>query len=165
MPGTYDHRYVYTNIGYNLKPTDVQAALGSAQMDKLSDFIRSRQENFRRLHVGLEELAEFLILPNWNVKADVSWFAYPITIKETAPFTRKEMVTWLEEGLVQTRFLFAGNILRQPGYRDIPHRISGSLRNSDLVMRNSFFVGLYPGLRRVHMDYMVERFRRFLTRF
>jgi CDP-6-deoxy-D-xylo-4-hexulose-3-dehydrase len=164
MPGTYDHRYVYTNIGYNLKPTDIQAALGSAQMDKLGDFIRSRQENFRRLHAGLEGSAEFLILPNWSVKAEVSWFAYPITIRETAPFTRKELVMWLEEGLIQTRFLFAGNILRQPGYRDIPHRIAGSLPNSDLVMRNSFFVGLYPGLRRVHMDYIVERFRRFLAR-
>jgi CDP-6-deoxy-D-xylo-4-hexulose-3-dehydrase len=165
MSGTYDHRYIYTNIGYNFKPTDIQAALGSVQMDKLNDFILARQENFRVLHEGLGECAEFLLLPTWRAEADVSWFAYPITIKEAAPFTRRELVTWLEEGLIQTRLLFAGNILRQPGFRHIPHRVSGPLSNSDLVMRNSFFVGVYPGLHREEMEYVLERFREFLARF
>ena len=163
MPGTYDHRYTYTNIGYNFKPTDIQAALGSAQMDKLADFIQARQRNFRRLDAGLKEFAEFLILPTWKPEAEVSWFAYPITVRETAPFNRKDLVVWLEEGLIQTRLLFAGNILRQPGYRDIPHRTAGPLPNSDLVMRNSFFIGVYPGLRGEHIDYVMERFRRFFS--
>ncbi len=166
VPGTYDHRYVYNNIGYNLKPTDIQAALGSAQMDKLEDFIRARQRNFERLHAGLGELTEFLILPRWKSRpgVNVSWFAYPITVRETAPFRRRELVVWLEEGLIQTRLLFAGNILRQPGYQDMPHRIAGALPNSDLVMRNSFFIGVYPGLREEHIDYVLERFRKFFSR-
>lgn len=165
MPGTYDHRYIYTNVGYNLRPTDVQAALGAVQMDKLSEFIEARQRNFRRLHAGLKDFEEFLILPSWKPEAEAAWFAYPITVRETAPFSRKELVMWLEEGLVQTRFLFAGNILRQPGYRDIPHRIAGQLVNSDLVMRNSFFIGVYPGLREKHIDYVLDRFRKFFARF
>jgi CDP-6-deoxy-D-xylo-4-hexulose-3-dehydrase len=164
MPGTYDHRYLYTNVGYNFKPTDIQAALGSAQMDKLAGFIEARQRNFDRLHAGLAEFEEFLILPSWEPQAEVSWFAYPITVRESAPFSRKELLTWLEEGLIQTRLLFAGNILRQPGFRDIPHRVAGALRNSDLVMRNSFFIGVYPGLREEHIGYVLERFRTFFSR-
>lgn len=166
MPGTYDHRYIYNNIGYNFKPTDIQAALGCAQMEKLPDFIRARQRNFDRLHAGLEKFAEFLILPTWKSRpgVNVSWFAYPITVRETAPFRRKELIVWLEEGLIQTRLLFAGNILRQAGYRDMPHRTAGPLPNSDLVMRNSFFIGVYPGLREEHIDYVVERFRKFFSR-
>jgi len=164
MSGTYDHRYIYTNIGYNFKPTDIQAALGSAQMDKLADFIRARQRNFLRLHSGLKDFEEFLILPSCEKGTEVSWFAYPITIREKAIFSRKQLVTWLEEGLIQTRLLFAGNILRQPGYRDIPHRIAGPLPNSDLVMRNSFFIGVYPGLGEKHIDYVLERFRKFFLR-
>jgi CDP-6-deoxy-D-xylo-4-hexulose-3-dehydrase len=165
MPGTYDHRYVYTNIGYNLKPTDIQAALGSAQMDKLPKFMEARQRNFNRLDAGLRKFEDFLILPRWNREAQVSWFAYPITVREEAPFGRKELILWLEEGRIQTRLLFAGNILRQPGYCEIPHRIAGPLTNSDLVMRNSFFVGVYPGLRDEHIDYVLERFRDFFSRF
>ncbi len=164
MPGTYDHRYIYTNIGYNLRPTDIQAALGSVQMDKLSQFNEARQRNFWRLHSGLKDFEEFLILPSWRPEAQVAWFAYPITVRESAPFTRRELVVWLEDGLIQTRFLFAGNILRQPGYEGIPHRVAGTLVNSDMVMRNSFFVGVYPGLHDEHIDYMLERFRGFFSR-
>jgi len=165
VPGTYDHRYIYSNIGYNFKPTDIQAALGSAQMDKLPEFIEARQRNFRRLHAGLRDFEELLILPCWKPEAQVAWFAYPITVREEAPFSRRELILWLEEGLIQTRLLFAGNILQQPGYRDIPHRIAGPLTNSDLVMRNSFFIGVYPGLRDQHIDYVLERFRNFFSRF
>jgi CDP-6-deoxy-D-xylo-4-hexulose-3-dehydrase len=164
MPETYDHRYIYSNIGYNLKPTDIQAALGSAQMDKLPQFIEARQRNFRRLQEGLEEFGEFLILPSWDPEADVAWFAYPITVRETAPFDRKALIVWLEEGLIQTRLLFAGNILKQPGYREIPHRLPLPLPNTDIVMRRTFFIGVYPGLRDAHIDYMLDRFRKFFSR-
>lgn len=165
MSGNYDHRYVYSNIGYNLKPTDIQAALGCAQMEKLPQFIEARKRNFRQLHTGLKEFEEFLMLPTWSEKADVAWFTYPITVREGAPFPRKELLLWLEEGLIQTRLLFAGNILRQPGYRDIPHRVTGRLTNSDLVMRNSFFIGVYPGLREEHIAYVIDRFGKFFRRF
>jgi CDP-6-deoxy-D-xylo-4-hexulose-3-dehydrase len=164
MSGNYDHRYVYSNIGYNLKPTDIQAALGCAQMEKLPQFIEARKRNFRQLHTGLKEFEEFLMLPTWSEKAEVAWFAYPITVQDAAPFLRKELLLWLEEGLIQTRLLFAGNILRQPGYRDIPHRVAGRLTNSDLVMRNSFFIGVYPGLREEHIAYVVDRFGKFFRR-
>ena len=164
VPGAYDHRYVYSNIGYNLRPTDIQAAIGSVQMDKLPQFNEARQRNFWRLHSGLKGFEEFLILPSWGPEAQVAWFAYPITVRASAPFTRKELVVRLEDRLIQTRFLFAGNILRQPGFRDIPHRVAGQLVNSDLVMRNSFFVGIYPGLHDEHIDYMLETFRGFFSR-
>jgi CDP-6-deoxy-D-xylo-4-hexulose-3-dehydrase len=133
-------------------------------MDKLSQFNEARQRNFWRLHSGLKDFEEFLILPSWRPEAKVAWFAYPITVRESAPFTRRELVVWLEDGLIQTRFLFAGNILRQPGYEGIPHRVAGSLVNSDMVMRNSFFVGVYPGLGEEQIDYVLETFRGFFSR-
>ncbi len=165
VQGTYDHRYVYTNIGYNLKMTDIQAALGSVQMDKLPQFIEARQRNFRRLHSGLRDFEHLLILPSWRTDTEPSWFAYPIMVRETAPFGRRELIVWLEEGLIQTRLMFAGNILKQPGFRDIPHRIAGPLTNSDLVMQNAFFIGVYPGLSQEQIDYVLERFRKFFLRF
>jgi CDP-6-deoxy-D-xylo-4-hexulose-3-dehydrase len=161
MPGTYDHRYLYSNIGYNLKMTDVQAAMGVAQLEKLPGFIERRKHNFRRLYEGLKRYEDYLILPRWSERADVSWFAFPITVRRGAPFGRKELVQWLESAKIETRYLFAGNILRQPGYREIEHRVAGNLENSDFVMQNSFFVGVYPGLDDVQIDYVLEIFERF----
>jgi len=164
IPGldeTYDHRYLYTEIGYNLKMTDVQAAIGLAQLDKLPHFVAARKRNFARLYEGLEPYEEFLIRPTWSARADPAWFAFPITVRPGAPFTRREMVGFLEEGNVETRYLFAGNITRQPGFRHIEHRVVGDLPNSDLVMRAAFFVGVYPGLDEAQLDYMLECFAHF----
>jgi CDP-6-deoxy-D-xylo-4-hexulose-3-dehydrase len=163
LPGTYDHKYLYTNIGYNLRPTDIQAALGVVQLAKLPGFIEKRKHNFYRLFEGLQRYEEHLILPQWSERADVSWFAFPITVKPEAPFSRQELVRWLEDARIETRLLFAGNILKQPGYRDMRCRVVGKLENSDLVMRNSFFIGVYPGLDDVRIDYVLDKFEEFLS--
>jgi CDP-6-deoxy-D-xylo-4-hexulose-3-dehydrase len=161
----YDHRYLYTEIGYNLKMTDVQAAIGLAQLDKLPDFIVARKRNFARLYEGLKRYEQFLILPVWNGRADPSWFVFPITVRPGVPFTRRDLTTFLEERNVETRLLFAGNIVRQPGYRHIKHRTVGDLPNSDLVLRSTFFVGVYPGLDGARVAYMLEVFAEFFDRF
>jgi CDP-6-deoxy-D-xylo-4-hexulose-3-dehydrase len=157
----YDHRYLFVEIGYNLKMTDVQAAIGLAQMDKLPDFVELRQRNFERLHDGLKPFEEFLLLPTWSDRARPSWFAFPITVRTGAPFSRRQMVTYLENKNIETRLLFAGNIVRQPGYRDIAHRTIGSLANSDQVLTSTFFIGVYPGLAEQHIDYMLHAFASF----
>jgi len=163
LPDTYDHRYLYTNIGYNLRPTDIQAALGVVQLKKLPGFIEKRKHNFHRLFEGLKRYEHHLILPSWSERADVSWFAFPITMRPDAPFTRQELVRWLEDARIETRLLFAGNILKQPGYRDMKCRLVGKLENSDLVMRNSFFIGVYPVLDDVRISYMLDKFEEFLV--
>ena len=160
----YDHRYLFVEIGYNLKMTDVQAAIGLAQIDKLPDFCAARRRNFRRLYKGLKPHEEFLLLPTWDQRAEPSWFAFPITVRPGAPFTRRDLITFLEERNVETRLLFAGNILRQPGYRDIPRRIVGELTNADTVIRSTFFVGVYPGLDDARIDYMLDGFADFFAR-
>jgi CDP-6-deoxy-D-xylo-4-hexulose-3-dehydrase len=154
----YDHRYLYSEIGYNLKMTDIQAAIGLAQLDKLPDFVVARKRNFARLYEALEPYAAFLILPAWSERADPAWFAFPIAVRPGAPFTRHDLTGWLEERNIETRFLFAGNITRQPGYRHIQHRVVGDLPNSDLVMRSTFFVGVYPGLDDARLTYIQEAF-------
>ena len=161
IPGFYDHRYYYSEIGYNLKLTDPQAAMGLAQLQKLPEFIRRRKENFTYLYEGLKPYSEFLMLPTWHPKADPSWFAMPLLVRDDAPFMRHELTRFLEANRVQTRLIFAGNILRQPAYEHIEHRVIGDLRNSDQVMRGGFFVGVYPGLDRPRLDYMLDIFGRF----
>ena len=161
----YDHRYLFVEIGYNLKMTDVQAAIGLAQLDKLPDFIAARKRNFARLYEGLKPYEEFLILPAWSERADPSWFAFPITVRPGAPFSRRDLITCLEERNIETRLLFAGNIVRQPGYRHIEHRTVGGLPNSDLVLRSTFFVGVYPGLDDARLDYMLGAFADFFRPF
>ena len=145
LPAGYDHKYVYSNIGYNLKPLDLQCAIGLEQMNKLSEFIKKRKENFQRLYKTFEKYGDMIILPTWSKKADVSWFAFPITIKENARFSRKDMVEYLESKNIETRMLFGGNILRQPGFSNIKRGVVGSLENTDKVLKNTFFIGVYPG--------------------
>jgi CDP-6-deoxy-D-xylo-4-hexulose-3-dehydrase len=160
----YDHRYLFSEIGYNLKMTDVQAAIGLAQLDKLPDFVTARQNHFLRLYEGLKPCEEFLFLPTWSERAEPSWFAFPITVRSDAPFSRRDLTTFLEERNVETRALFAGNILRQPGYRDIPHRVVGKLTNSNLVLGSTFFVGVFPGMDDARIDYMLNVFGDFFAR-
>lgn len=161
----YDHRYLYSEIGYNLKMTDIQAAIGLMQLDKLPDFVAVRKRNFLRLYEGLKPYEEFLILPAWSERADPSWFAFPLSVRPGAPFTRRDLTDWLEGRNIETRFLFAGNIVRQPGYRHIRHRTVGDLPNSDLVMRSTFFFGVYPGLDEARLAYMQEAFDDFFHSF
>jgi len=164
LAGTYDHKYLYSNIGYNLKPTDIQAALGVAQLEKLPDFIAVRKHNFQRLYEGLKPYQEYLILPAWDARADVAWFVFPVTTRDEAPFSRRELLRWLEGARIETRPLLASNITRQPAYRNITRRVVGDLANADLVMRGAFFVGVYPGLDDQRIDYMLDTFAAFFAR-
>jgi len=157
----YDHRYLFVEIGYNLKMTDMQGAIGLAQLEKLPDFVAARKRNFARILAGLRAYEEFLLLPAWSERADPAWFAFPITVRPGAPFTRRDLVDFLEGRKVETRLLFAGNIIRQPGYRHIEHRKVGDLSNSDVVLRSSFFIGVYPGLDDARIAYMLNAFEDF----
>jgi CDP-6-deoxy-D-xylo-4-hexulose-3-dehydrase len=159
----YDHRYLFTEIGYNLKPTDLQAAIGVAQMDKLPGFIAKRKKHFRLIYDGLRRYEEHLILPTHHPKADPSWFAFPIAVRPGAPFTRKQITRFLENRNIETRYLFSGNILQQPGYRHIERRVVGGLPNSDIVLKSAFFVGVYPGLDEVRIEYMLDAFHDFFA--
>jgi CDP-6-deoxy-D-xylo-4-hexulose-3-dehydrase len=156
MEGYYDHRYYYTEIGYNLKLTDVQAAMGLAQLEKLPGFIAARKRNFARLYAGLQQWDEFFSLPRWSPKADPSWFAFPLTVRAGAPFDRTTLTRHLESHKIETRTLFAGNILKQPAYRDIDCRVIGRLPVADQVMQGAFFVGVYPGLGDPQIDYILN---------
>lgn len=163
--GHYDHRYLFTEIGYNLKITDVQAAMGVAQLAKLPGFIAARQHNFQQIYQALQPYRELIVLPTWLPKADPSWFAFPITVPDGTPFRREELTGFLESRQVETRLLFAGNILQQPGYRDIECRVVGELPRTNQVMRGTFFIGVYPGLDQVRLDYMLEQLSAFLGRY
>jgi CDP-6-deoxy-D-xylo-4-hexulose-3-dehydrase len=160
----YDHRYLYVDIGYNMKMTDVQAAIGLAQLEKLPGFVADRRENFGKLYEGLKPYEDFLLLPTWSERADPAWFALPLTIRPEAPFSRRELITFLEERNIETRLLLAGNLLRQPGYRHIEHRTVGDLPIADRVLRSSFFVGVYPGLDNARIAYVLEAFADFFDR-
>lgn len=164
LPKGYDHKYVYSRIGYNLKMTDMQAAVGVAQMDKLESFTARRKRHFQMLCEGLKDLEEFFILPRATEHADSSWFAFILTLREGAPFTRVELAKHLDTALIETRGLFAGNLLRQPGYMAIPHRVVGGLDNTDFIMNNTLFLGVYPGLTSAKIDYMVETIRAFVRK-
>jgi CDP-4-dehydro-6-deoxyglucose reductase, E1 len=158
LPPGYDHKYIYSHIGYNLKVTDMQAAVGVAQLKKLPGFIEQRRKNFTVLHDGLEKFNTFFILPEHTPNSAPSWFGFPILLKDTAPFTREEFVRFLDERKIATRMLFGGNLLKQPAYEGIRYRTSGSLENTDSVMNNLFWIGVYPGLSREMLDYIVATF-------
>jgi CDP-4-dehydro-6-deoxyglucose reductase, E1 len=156
LPHGYDHKYVYSEVGYNLKLTDMQAAVGVAQLDKLPGFIEARKRNFARLTEGLNDLDELFLLPEATPNSDPSWFGFPIAVRREAPIDRNAVVRHLEERGIATRLLFAGNLLRQPAYKDIEHRVVGTLDNADFVMECVFWIGVYPGLSDAHVDYVIE---------
>ncbi len=158
----YDHRYIYSNLGYNLKPTDVQAAMGLAQLKKIDWFNEKREHNFRRLYEGLKRYRDVFILPSWNPRAKPAWFAFPLTIRTGAKFSRRRLLEFLEDANIETRLLFTGNILRQPAFQNVNCRVDGDLVNSDLVMANSFFIGVFPGLSDEMLDYVLGKFEEFL---
>ena len=162
LPHGFDHKYVYSHIGYNLKVTDMQAAIGCAQLGKLEKFIAARRANFDRLMDVLRPHEDRLILPRPTLHSEPSWFGFVITVRENAGFTREDLVRFLEANRVETRSLFAGNLLRHPAFQGIPHRIVHDLTNTDTVMNHTFFVGVYPGLDSARLDRMTSVFRRFL---
>lgn len=161
LPQGYDHKYVYSHIGYNLKVTDMQAAVGLAQLKKVPQFIEKRKENFKVLHAGLEKYQKYLILPEATKNSDPSWFAFPITVKENDKFTKNEIVAFLEKHKILTRQLFAGNITRQPAYENVNYRVVGDLANTDYIMKNTFFIGVYPGIDQRKQTYILDTFSKF----
>jgi CDP-6-deoxy-D-xylo-4-hexulose-3-dehydrase len=165
LPSGYDHKYIYSHIGYNLKVTDMQAAVGVEQLKKLPKFIETRRKNFQTLYDSLKVYGEYFILPGWNSESEPSWFGFPILVKDNAPFTREDIVDHLERNKIATRMLFGGNLIRQPAYSDIEYRSIGSLKNTDLVMNNLFWIGVYPGINKSGMDYVIKVFDNFLNSF
>lgn len=161
LPEGYDHKYIYSHLGYNLKITDMQAAIGVAQLKKLPMFVEKRKENFRKLYSGLEKFEEYLILPKATKNADPSWFAFPITVIENDKFKKNDIVEYLEKNKIMTRQLFAGNITRQPAYEDVKYRTIGDLVNTDYIMKNTFFIGVYPGIDESKISYILDIFNRF----
>ncbi|PIP27134.1 MAG: lipopolysaccharide biosynthesis protein RfbH [Candidatus Moranbacteria bacterium CG23_combo_of_CG06-09_8_20_14_all_39_10] len=161
LPFGYDHKYVYSHIGYNMKMTDLQAAIGAAQMDKLNEFLLKRKANHRKLSEGLKKFEEFLILPKPTRLSDPSWFGFIITLKKDAGFTRNQLTGFLEKKQIETRNLFSGNLLRQPAFENIDYRIWGNLDNTDYIMNNSFFIGVYPGLDEEQIEFIIQTFGNF----
>ena len=156
LPLGYDHKYTYSNIGYNLKITDMQAAVGVAQIDRLQDFIQRRRHNFKFLKNALEDLSDIFILPEATKNSDPSWFGFPITINEKANISRDKLVNYLEDNKIATRLLFGGNLLKQPYMKGRHFRVPGATTNSDVVMNSTFWIGLYPGLTESHLSYVSE---------
>ena len=156
LPHGYDHKYIYSHVGYNLKATDMQAAVGVAQLKKLPAFIEARKRNFAYLKSGLKDAAEHFVLPEATPNSDPSWFGFPLLVRETAPFSRNALIDFLNEKKIGTRQLFGGNLVRQPAYADLNYRVVGDLSNSDRVMNQAFWIGVYPGLTPAMLDYVLE---------
>jgi CDP-6-deoxy-D-xylo-4-hexulose-3-dehydrase len=161
LPHGYDHKYIYGHLGYNLKMTDMQAAVGLAQLDRLDGFITARRRNFAHLRDGLAELADVLILPEATPGSDPSWFGFPLTLREDAPFGREELVANLNDHGIGTRNLFGGNLVRQPYMQGRDFRVAGDLAASDMVMRRTFWIGVYPGLGEPQIEFVIDRIRAF----
>lgn len=161
LPKGYDHKYTYSHLGFNLKITDMQAAVGLAQLERLPEFIRKRKDNFKYLKGRLNGVAEFLELPESTPGSDPSWFGFPITIRDTANTARTDLLEYLEQYKIGTRLLFAGNLTRQPYFQDRQYRVSGGLVNTDIVMNQTFWLGIYPGLNEPMLDYMASKLETF----
>lgn len=161
LPYGYDHKYIYSHIGYNLKVTDMQAAIGVEQLKKLPEFIKARKQNFETLYNALKVYEKYLILPEKYPNAEPCWFGFPIIVKGTAPFKRDDIVNHLEKHKIATRMLFGGNLIKQPAYADIEFRMVNSLENTNLVMNNLFWIGVYPGLKEEMLQYIISVFKNF----
>jgi CDP-4-dehydro-6-deoxyglucose reductase, E1 len=160
LPYGYDHKYTYSHIGYNLKLTDMQAAVGVAQLKKLPSFIEARRRNFKFLYEGLSDLEEFFVLPQATVNSEPSWFGFPLAVRPDAPFTRDDVLRYLESYKIATRLLFGGNLLRQPAYQNIQYRKIGDLSNSDFVMNQVLWMGVWPGLTEEMLSFVIETLHR-----
>ena len=161
LPFGYDHKYVYSHIGYNLKVTDMQASVGCEQLKKLSGFIKARKANFQYLYKNLKPYNKYILLPEAAPGSLPSWFGFPILVKEGVSFSRSNIVEYLEDHKIATRMLFGGNLTKQPAYKGVKYRIAGSLKNTDLIMNNLFWIGVYPGLKKEQLSYVVKTFKDF----
>jgi len=164
LPYGYDHKYTYSHIGYNLKLTDMQAAVGVSQLKKLPGFIEARRRNFQILKDGLADVQDTIILPEATPNSDPSWFGFPIAVREDAGFTRDALIQRLEANKIATRLVFAGNLLRQPAYAGIQHRVVGDLTNADFVMNQALWIGVYPGLGEDMLAHMINTIRGFVRK-
>jgi CDP-6-deoxy-D-xylo-4-hexulose-3-dehydrase len=158
LPDGYDHKYTYSHLGYNLKSGDIQAAIGLAQLDRLDSFIEKRRQNWNYLHKNLKNLEEFLILPKPTEHSDPSWFGFALTVRKGSPYSRNDIVKFLNENKIGTRLLFGGNLLKQPAFMGTPRRVVGDLCNSDVVMNDTFWIGVWPGLSEKMLEYVVQVF-------
>jgi CDP-6-deoxy-D-xylo-4-hexulose-3-dehydrase len=156
LPEGYDHKYTYSHLGYNLKSGDIQAAIGLAQLDRLDEFTSLRRRNWAYLRAGLEDLSEFLALPRATDGSDPSWFGFALTVNQSSPKTRNQIVQELNEYKIGTRLLFGGNLLRQPAFANTPRRVFGDLKNTDIVMNDTFWIGVWPGLTIPMLDFVIE---------
>ena len=164
LPFGYDHKYTYSHLGYNMKITDMQAACGLAQLDRLEGFIKKRKENFNFLYKNLKELDEFLILPEPEKNSDPSWFGFAISLRRNCKFNRNDFVKYLNENKIGTRLLFSGNLTKQPYMKDLAYKVNRHLNNTDFVMENTFWIGLYPGLSLKHLDYVISKFKNYFKK-
>ncbi len=167
LPVGYDHKYVYSHLGYNLKVTDMQASIGCAQLEKMPNFIEARRKNWQALYDGLSDLSDVLILPEPTKDSKPSWFGFLITVKEDAVFTRDDLVTYLEKNKIQTRMLFAGNLIKHPCFDEMResntgYRVVGELTNTDIIMNRTFWIGVYPGMNEKMVQYMINMIKRFV---
>jgi|TARA_B100000745_G_scaffold70658_1_gene42237 CDP-6-deoxy-D-xylo-4-hexulose-3-dehydrase len=162
LPFGYDHKYTYSHVGYNLKITDMQAAIGLAQLDRLPEFIKIRKENFELLYSGLSSFEKFLILPSSSENCKPSWFGFPITVKDNIPFSKESLVNYLTSKLVDTRPIFAGNLIKQPYFKNKIFRTSKTLSNTDKIMNQSFWIGVFPGLSKDMLEYTIKQFETFI---
>tara|TARA_B100000408_G_scaffold47325_1_gene36360 strand:+ start:4076 stop:5449 length:1374 start_codon:yes stop_codon:yes gene_type:complete len=162
LPFGYDHKYTYSHVGYNLKITDMQAAIGLAQLDRLPEFIKIRKENFELLYSGLSSFEKFLILPSSSENCKPSWFGFPITVKDNIPFSKESLVNYLTSKLVDTRPIFAGNLIKQPYFKNKTFRTSKTLSNTDKIMNQSFWIGVFPGLSKDMLEYTIKQFETFI---
>ena len=163
LPYGYDHKYTYSHIGFNLKATDMQAAIGLNQLSRIDQFVEARRVNHKLLYSLLREFEEYFILPEPTENSDPSWFGFMITIRDGVPVDRNKLVQHLESNKIGTRLLFGGNILKQPAYAGIQHRVFGDLNNTDIVMNRGFWLGVWPGLNKNHYEYIVEVLRNFFS--
>jgi CDP-6-deoxy-D-xylo-4-hexulose-3-dehydrase len=164
LPFGYDHKYSYSNLGYNLKLGDVQAAIGLAQMSRLEGFIAARKANWQYLYSGLLELSDYFILPEATFGSDPSWFGFALTIKNNSGFDRNQLISHLDSKKIGTRMLFGGNLTLQPAFQNTKFRIHGDLLNSDLITNNTFWIGVWPGLTNEMLDYMINEIKHFIQK-
>jgi CDP-6-deoxy-D-xylo-4-hexulose-3-dehydrase len=162
LPPGYDHKYTYAHIGYNLKITDLQAAVGTAQLKKLPGFIRARRKNFNFLLEKLRKHERYFLFPRQEAGAEPSWFGFPLLLNKDLPFTRAQIIDHLERRHISTRMLFGGNLTRQPAYATIKCRIPGPLDNTDYLMNNLFWIGIYPGINKRMLEYVVAAISDFM---
>ena len=160
-----DHRYYFSELGYNLKMTEMQAAMGVVQLKRFPQMAAARRRNFTSLYKFFEKYEDFFYLPKSLPQADLCWFAFPLTIRNKVPFSRNEILTYLETHMIEGRSLFAGNIVRHPAMRGVNYQVTGKLKNSDLVLQNTFFVGVWPGIGRQELAYMKQVFTDYLQKF